>query len=144
MKDLLRKYPQWSHDCIAVVGNISSNNVQEPKAKAALIWMLGEYAQDMQDAPYILESLIEYWDDELSAEVVNLSCSAYYKLFSNFSFVEYLMKYYLLYLSALQMFIPIPVPLLFCHYFLQLYRNRVHNPCVLIHSENVTVQNSNL
>lgn len=71
MKDLLRKYPQWSHDCIAVVGNISSNNVQEPKAKAALIWMLGEYAQDMQDAPYILESLIEDWDDELSAEVVN-------------------------------------------------------------------------
>ncbi|KAK4422287.1 Beta-adaptin-like protein A [Sesamum alatum] len=69
VKDLLRKYPQWSHDCIAVVGNISSKNVQEPKAKAALIWMLGEYAQDMQDSPYILESLIENWDEEHSAEV---------------------------------------------------------------------------
>ncbi|KAK3004085.1 hypothetical protein RJ639_017885 [Escallonia herrerae] len=69
VKDLLRKYPQWSHDCIAVVGNISSKNVQEPKAKAALIWMLGEYAQDMQDAPYVLESLAENWDDEHSAEV---------------------------------------------------------------------------
>ncbi|XP_024027067.1 beta-adaptin-like protein A [Morus notabilis] len=69
VKDLLRKYPQWSHDCIAVVGNISSKNIQEPKAKAALIWMLGEYSQDMQDAPYILESLIENWDDEHSAEV---------------------------------------------------------------------------
>ncbi|XP_073039117.1 beta-adaptin-like protein A [Primulina eburnea] len=69
VKDLLRKYPQWSHDCIAVVGNISSKNVQEPKAKAALIWMLGEYAQDMQDAPYILESLVENWDEEHSAEV---------------------------------------------------------------------------
>ncbi|XP_073285321.1 beta-adaptin-like protein A [Primulina huaijiensis] len=69
VKDLLRKYPQWSHDCIAVVGNISSKNVQEPKAKAALIWMLGEYAQDMQDAPYVLESLIENWDEEHSAEV---------------------------------------------------------------------------
>ncbi|XP_021597200.1 beta-adaptin-like protein A [Manihot esculenta] len=69
VKDLLRKYPQWSHDCIAVVGNISSKNVQEPKAKAALIWMLGEYSQDMNDAPYILESLIENWDDEHSAEV---------------------------------------------------------------------------
>ncbi|XP_073129436.1 beta-adaptin-like protein A [Henckelia pumila] len=69
VKDLLRKYPQWSHDCIAVVGNISSKNVQEPKAKAALIWMLGEYALDMQDAPYILESLIENWDEEHSAEV---------------------------------------------------------------------------
>ncbi|KAB2019454.1 hypothetical protein ERO13_D08G272500v2 [Gossypium hirsutum] len=69
VKDLLRKYPQWSHDCIAVVGNISSKNVQEPKAKAALIWMLGEYSQDMQDAPYVLESLVENWDEEHSAEV---------------------------------------------------------------------------
>lgn len=69
VKDLLRKYPQWSQDCIAVVGSISSKNIQEPKAKAALIWMLGEYSQDMHDAPYILESLIENWDDEPSAEV---------------------------------------------------------------------------
>ncbi|KAK9273245.1 hypothetical protein L1049_018052 [Liquidambar formosana] len=69
VKDLLRKYPQWSHDCIAVVGNISTKNIQEPKAKAALIWMLGEYSQDMHDAPYILESLIDNWDDEHSAEV---------------------------------------------------------------------------
>ncbi|XP_054793376.1 beta-adaptin-like protein A [Prosopis cineraria] len=69
VKDLLRKYPQWSQDCIAVVGNISSKNVQEPKAKAALIWMLGEYSQDMQDAPYALESLVENWDEEHSPEV---------------------------------------------------------------------------
>ena len=34
--------------------------------------MLGEYAQDMQDAPYILESLIENWDEEHSAEVAFL------------------------------------------------------------------------
>ncbi|CAN1218678.1 Beta-adaptin-like protein A [Linum perenne] len=64
VKDLVRKYPQWSHDCIAVVGNISSKNVQEPKAKAALIWMLGEYAQDMDDAPYVLESLAENWEED--------------------------------------------------------------------------------
>lgn len=80
VKDLLRKYPQWSHDCIAVVGNISSNNVQEPKAKAALIWMLGEYAQDMQDSPYILESLIDNWDEEHSAEVIRCYCLAFISL----------------------------------------------------------------
>lgn len=77
---MLRKYPQWSHDCIAVVGNISSKNVQEPKAKAALIWMLGEYSQEMQDAPYILESLAENWDDEHSPEVVKDSCIVTYKI----------------------------------------------------------------
>ncbi|KAJ3671027.1 hypothetical protein LUZ60_008453 [Juncus effusus] len=69
VKDLLRKYPQWSQDCIAVVGNISSKSIQEPKAKAALIWMLGEYSQDMLDAPYVLESLVENWDDEPAPEV---------------------------------------------------------------------------
>ena len=69
VKELLRKYPQWSQDCIAVVGNVSSKNVEEPKAKAALVWMLGEYSQDMLDAPYILESLIDSWDEEDSAEV---------------------------------------------------------------------------
>ncbi|KAG2599259.1 beta-adaptin-like protein A [Panicum virgatum] len=69
VKDLLRKYPQWSHDCIAVVGNISSKNIQEPKGKAALIWMLGEYSQDMHDALYVLESLVENWDEEHSPEV---------------------------------------------------------------------------
>jgi hypothetical protein len=78
VKDLLRKYPQWSHDCIAVVGNISSKNIQEPKGKAALIWMLGEYSQDMHDAPYVLESLVENWDEEHSPEVPtcsSLSCA---------------------------------------------------------------------
>uniref|UniRef100_R7W430 AP-2 complex subunit beta n=1 Tax=Aegilops tauschii TaxID=37682 RepID=R7W430_AEGTA len=69
VKDLLRKYPQWSHDCIAVVGNISSQNIQEPKGKAALIWMLGEYSQDMHDAPYVLENLVDNWDEEQSPEV---------------------------------------------------------------------------
>ncbi|KAE8687811.1 hypothetical protein F3Y22_tig00111008pilonHSYRG00222 [Hibiscus syriacus] len=81
VKDLLRKYPQWSQDCIAVVGNISSKNVQETKAKAALIWMLGEYSQDMQDAPYILESLVENWDEEHSAVVRSHLLTAVMKCF---------------------------------------------------------------
>ncbi|KAG0560601.1 hypothetical protein M758_10G187600 [Ceratodon purpureus] len=69
VKDLLRKYPQWSHDCIAVVGSVSSKTVTEPKAKSALVWMLGEYAYDMPDAPYILEGFIENWIEEDSAQV---------------------------------------------------------------------------
>lgn len=93
VKDLLRKYPQWSHDCIAVVGNISSQNVQEPKAKAALIWMLGEYSQDMSDAPYILESLTENWDEEHSAEVIKfaqviLGLLCFFPLSSHMSLAE--------------------------------------------------------
>ncbi|XP_024520729.1 beta-adaptin-like protein A isoform X1 [Selaginella moellendorffii] len=69
VKDLVRKYPEWSHDCIAVVGNVSSKSIQEPKAKAALIWMLGEYSHDMLDAPYVLESFVDNWLEEDSPEV---------------------------------------------------------------------------
>ncbi|KAI4379782.1 hypothetical protein MLD38_006035 [Melastoma candidum] len=68
----IRKISSVKPRCIAVVGNISSKNIQEPKAKAALIWMLGEYSQDMDDAPYVLESLIESWEDEHSPEEVRL------------------------------------------------------------------------
>ncbi|XP_078431781.1 adaptin family protein [Wolffia australiana] len=81
VKDLLRKYPQWSHDCIAVVGNISGKSVQEPKAKSALIWILGEYSQDMPEAPYILENLVDGWDEEHSSEVRLHLLSAVMKCF---------------------------------------------------------------
>ncbi|CAM6096190.1 unnamed protein product [Calypogeia fissa] len=69
VKDLLRKYPQWSHNCIAVVGDVSRESVQEPKAKCALVWMLGEYAYDMQDAPYVLEGFVNSWAEEDAPEV---------------------------------------------------------------------------
>ncbi|KAL3680710.1 hypothetical protein R1sor_023666 [Riccia sorocarpa] len=69
VKDLLRKYPQWSHDCIAVVGGVSSKSITEPKAKSALIWMLGEYAYDMNDAPYVLEGFVQNWAEEDFPEV---------------------------------------------------------------------------
>jgi hypothetical protein len=72
VKDLLRKYPQWSHDCIAVVGGVGKESVQEPKAKCALVWMLGEYSYDMPDAPYVLEEFVKGWTEE-EAEVLSLT-----------------------------------------------------------------------
>jgi hypothetical protein len=91
VKDLLRKYPQWSHDCIAVVGNISSKNIQEPKGKAALIWMLGEYSQDMHDAPYVLESLVENWDEEHSPEVPTYSLYCAVNIFQQFNILLHIL-----------------------------------------------------
>lgn len=70
MKDLLRKYPQWSQDCLAVVGTVSGQSVQEPRAKAALIWMMGEYGEHVDDAPYTLEALAEGWAEDQTPEVL--------------------------------------------------------------------------
>jgi hypothetical protein len=43
--------------------------VSEREAKAALVWMLGEYGQDVSDAPYVLESIVEGWAEEDSEAV---------------------------------------------------------------------------
>ena len=32
--------------------------IEEPLGKAAVVWMLGEYGQDIPDAPYLLETVI--------------------------------------------------------------------------------------
>jgi len=32
--------------------------ISEGEAKVAVIWMLGEFGEDIQDAPYILEAFI--------------------------------------------------------------------------------------
>ena len=32
--------------------------ISEPEAKISVIWMLGEFGENIQDAPYILESFI--------------------------------------------------------------------------------------
>lgn len=69
MKNLVRKYPQWSEDCLSVVGNVSSTNVEDKNAKSALIWMLGEYGNHMSDSPYVLEKYVERWEEEESPEV---------------------------------------------------------------------------
>lgn len=43
--------------------------MQEPRAKAALIWMLGEYGEHVDDAPYTLEAFAESWDEDSTPEV---------------------------------------------------------------------------
>ncbi|CAI5470132.1 unnamed protein product [Closterium sp. Yama58-4] len=81
VRDLLRKYPQWAQDCIAVVGSVSSRSVTDPRAKAALVWMLGEYGQHMGDAPYTLEGFVNSWEEETNAEVRLELLTAVAKLF---------------------------------------------------------------
>lgn len=81
VKDLLRKYPEWAESCVAVIGGVEHSNVSEREAKAALVWMLGEYGQDVSDAPYVLESIVEGWAEEESEAVRLEILTAVAKLF---------------------------------------------------------------
>lgn len=80
MKDLLRKYPEKRHDVLAVLPRIIGSVHQAP-AKAAVIWMLGEFGQDLRRAPYVLEKLIDEFSEESSPAVQLELLSASMKLF---------------------------------------------------------------
>lgn len=80
MKDLLRKYPEKRHDVLTVLPRIIAQ-VEQPEAKAAVIWMLGEFGQDLRRAPYVLEKLIDDFSDETSPSVLLELLSAAVKLF---------------------------------------------------------------
>eukprot|EP00457_Paulinella_chromatophora_P002126 gb/GEZN01002130.1/.p1 GENE.gb/GEZN01002130.1/~~gb/GEZN01002130.1/.p1 ORF type:complete len:811 (-),score=160.01 gb/GEZN01002130.1/:195-2393(-) len=82
IKDLLRKYPQCYsavepalHKCLKTVQDI------EEDGKIAILWMIGEYGDTINSAPYILEPLVEAWDEEESNLVRLELLSATTKLF---------------------------------------------------------------
>uniref|UniRef100_A0AAV1U761 AP complex subunit beta n=1 Tax=Peronospora matthiolae TaxID=2874970 RepID=A0AAV1U761_9STRA len=80
MKDLLRKYPEKRHDILPVLARIIAA-VAQPSAKAAVIWMLGEFGQDLRRAPYVLEKLIDTFNDEAAPSVLLELLVATMKLF---------------------------------------------------------------
>jgi len=71
MKDLLRRYPHIAEVAIASVASISPQDVDEPEARGAFIWILGEHGNHIQDAPYLLELLAVDWTSQ--AVVVRLA-----------------------------------------------------------------------
>lgn len=57
LKDLLRKYPKLAKRIIPSIHQ-SLTKIDESKGKAAVIWMVGEYGEQLDEGPYILESLV--------------------------------------------------------------------------------------
>ena len=76
MRNLLRKYPGVSDRIIQGVGTYLQS-IDEPEAKSALLWMLGEYGHVIPEAPYLLEPLIDSFEEELSQSVrLELLCAS--------------------------------------------------------------------
>ena len=69
VKDLVRKHPRWIDQCVVAVSGIELETIVEPEAKAALVYIYGEYGQAMPEAPYMLEPLLDEFDEEESEEV---------------------------------------------------------------------------
>ena len=63
IKDIFRKYPNRYESIIA---NLCENveDLGEPEAKAAMVWIIGEYVERIEDADDLLESFLETLKDE--------------------------------------------------------------------------------
>ena len=80
LKDLMRKYPARCAEVMPAI-QASLRRIDEPVGKSAMVWMIGEFGQVMPDGPYILEGMIDNWEEETSAEVRLALMTASMKLF---------------------------------------------------------------
>jgi len=80
MKDLLRKYPERINDVVHIISQCLAT-LEEADARVAVLWMLGEYGHVLEEGPYVLEPLIDSWDEETSATVHLELLTASLKLF---------------------------------------------------------------
>ncbi len=80
MQELLRVHPDRA---AAVIPSLHRclKRMEDPSGKAAVIWMIGEYGQLIDDAPYLLEPLIDGVRGEESVTVKCELLTATMKLF---------------------------------------------------------------
>ncbi|KAL5997025.1 hypothetical protein ACLOJK_007951 [Asimina triloba] len=63
IKDIFRRYPNTYESVIATLCE-SLDTLDEPEAKASMIWIIGEYAERIDNADELLESFLETFPEE--------------------------------------------------------------------------------
>jgi len=79
IKDIFRKYPNKYEGIIATLCE-NLEDLDEPEAKASMVWIIGEYAERIDNADELLESFLETFQDE-TAQVQLQLLTATVKLF---------------------------------------------------------------
>ncbi|CAI5735450.1 unnamed protein product [Peronospora farinosa] len=79
IKDIFRKYPNQYESIIATLCE-NLDTLDEPEAKASMIWIIGEYAERIDNADELLESFMDSFNDE-TAQVQLQLLTATVKLF---------------------------------------------------------------
>ena len=74
------QYPDRYEDIIPPLTRVL-RSIDEPEGKQACIWMVGEFGETIDSAPYILEALIDGWEDEQDNLVKMELLTATMKLF---------------------------------------------------------------
>jgi len=63
LQDIFRKYPNKYESVIATLCE-NLDTLDEPEARASMIWIIGEYAERIDNADELLESFLEGFQDE--------------------------------------------------------------------------------
>merc|ERR1711970_970204 len=79
IKDIFRKYPNKYESIIATLCE-NLDSLDEPEARASMIWIIGEYAERIDNADDLLESFLDNFHDENSQVQLQL-LTAIVKLF---------------------------------------------------------------
>ena len=79
IKDIFRRYPNRYESVIGILCD-ALDTLDEPEAKASMIWIIGEYAGRIENADELLESFLESFHDEPSSVQLQL-LTATVKLF---------------------------------------------------------------
>ncbi|KJE92672.1 hypothetical protein CAOG_03591 [Capsaspora owczarzaki ATCC 30864] len=80
LTDVLRKFPDRAADVLPQLSHCLSS-VDIPEARAAIIWMLGEFGEALPASPYLLETVVENVKDEPSHVVRQQLLTSCMKLF---------------------------------------------------------------
>jgi AP-1 complex subunit beta-1 len=71
IKDILRKYPHRYENVIPTLAE-NLDALDDPAARASLIWMIGEYAEKITNAGELLETFLESFKDEPTSVPLHL------------------------------------------------------------------------
>ncbi|KAL6754541.1 adaptin N terminal region-domain-containing protein [Haematococcus lacustris] len=79
IKDIFRRYPNQYESIISTLCD-NLDSLDEPEAKASMVWIIGEYAERIDNAAELLEGFLETFPEETSAVQLQL-LTATVKLF---------------------------------------------------------------
>lgn len=71
IRDIFRKYPNKYESVIATLCE-NLDSLDEPDAKAAMIWIIGEYSDRIENVPALLEDFVETFQDDQPAVQLSL------------------------------------------------------------------------
>ncbi|KDO31340.1 hypothetical protein SPRG_03957 [Saprolegnia parasitica CBS 223.65] len=74
IKDIFRKYPNQYESIIATLCE-NLDTLDEPEAKASMIWIIGEYAERIDNADELLQSFLDSFEDETAQVQLQLLTS---------------------------------------------------------------------